>query len=194
MPSHETSRTELALIRMGSLSDLESRIITANLQTILGISARLHGSVSIPEEAFIESRRQYDAGILLKNLSRHSVGHFRVLAVTNVDLCTPILTYVYGQAELGGRIAVISTARLREDPGGCRTSRNHYYDRLVKVALHEVAHTFSIYHCVTARCLMQFSSDVQQLDHLDIWFCNRCEFILRRTMAKLRIPDAPASP
>lgn len=178
---------------MGRLTDLDLKVLTANLQTILGINVRQQSTLKIPDEAFLENRRQYDAGLVMQHISRHTDDHCRVLAVTNVDLCTPILTYVYGQAELGGRIAIISNARLGEDPGGRRTSRDHYYDRLVKVALHEIAHTFSIYHCVTERCLMQFSSSLKDLDHLNIWFCGRCEFILRGTIVKCRVPAVPAS-
>ncbi|MEN6441520.1 MAG: hypothetical protein ABFD97_23390 [Syntrophobacter sp.] len=187
MQSGKSIRLKLALIRMGPLTDLETSVVAANIQAVLGINVYTHNSVNVPEEAFQENRLQYDAGLVLKYLSRYlRPDYSHILGITHVDLCTPILTHVYGQAELGGRIAVISNARLLKDTDTTAALPSRYYERLAKVALHEVAHTFSLYHCDTERCLMRFSSGLKQLDHLDIWFCGRCEFILHRTLANSR--------
>ena len=37
----------------------------------------------------------------------------KVLGITDVDLFIPVLTFVFGEAQVGGSAAVVSTARLR---------------------------------------------------------------------------------
>ena len=47
--------------------------------------------------------------------SRISNSTGRVLAVTSCDLFVPVLTFVFGEAQLEGNCAVVSTARLKEE-------------------------------------------------------------------------------
>ena len=47
----------------------------------------------------------------------------KLLAVTERDLFVPVLTFVFGQAQLGGRVAVISLARLRQEFYGLAPNR-----------------------------------------------------------------------
>lgn len=183
------SRTphSLCLVEMGRFTDLAVRVVAANLQALLGIRVDIRDPLDVPLKAFQERRGQYDAGFVLKHLSESSFPQcLRVLALTTVDLCSPILTYVYGEAELGGRIAIVSNFRLRHDVDGGAAPADRYYERLVKVALHEVGHTFSLYHCDAPKCIMQFSPQIHDLDDLDIHFCERCEFVLRNAIKPMR--------
>lgn len=193
-PKNKTSsRTSpsLCLVEMGRFTDRAVRVVAANLQALMGIRVDMLDPRDVPREAFRERRGQYDAGIVLKHLSESSFPHCpRVLAVTTADLCNPILTYVYGEAEMGGRIAIVSNFRLRHDGDGSEAPKDRYYERLVKVALHEVGHTFSLYHCDTPKCLMRFSPQIHDLDGLDVCFCERCEYILRKTI-KHTDPSSP---
>ncbi len=143
-------------------------------------------AMAIPEEAFQPHRCQYDAGLVLKHLARFSFPHHsRLLAITDVDLCTPIHTFVFGEAELGLTRAIVSDFRLKHWEDGNIAPEGTYYERLAKVALHELAHTFSLYHCETPKCLMRFSYGLSHLDELDIFFCERCSFMLRQSMGNL---------
>ncbi|MFZ0052641.1 MAG: archaemetzincin, partial [Desulfobaccales bacterium] len=131
------------------------RVIAANIQALLEAPVEMLPAMAIPEEAFQHHRGQYDVGLVLKYLAEFPFPHHsRVLAVTNVDLCTPILTYVYGEAEFGLNLAIVSDFRLKHTEDGIMVSEGIYYERLAKVALHEIAHTFSLYHCETPKCLM----------------------------------------
>ena len=176
----------IGLTKMGQLSHTVLRVIAANIQTLLEVPVELLPATAIPEEAFQRHRSQYDAGLVLKYLARFSSPrHSRILAVTDVDLCTPILTFVYGEAELGLSLAIVSDFRLRHTEDGIMASQDIYYERLAKVALHEIAHTFSLYHCETPKCLMRYSRGLSHLDELDIFFCERCSFMLRQSMKNL---------
>lgn len=176
----------IALIKMGRMPQTILRVIAANLQTLLEIPVEMLPAMAIPEEAFQHHRCQYDAGLVLKYLARFSFPHHsRILAITDVDLCTPIHTFVYGEAELGLIRAIISDFRLKHMENGVIAAEDIYYERLAKVALHEIAHTFSLYHCESPKCLMRFSHRLSHLDALDIYFCERCSFALRQSIRNL---------
>ena len=178
----------IALIKMGRIPQTILRVIAANLQALLEIPVEMLPAMAIPEEAFQQHRGQYDAGLVLKYLARFSFPHHsRLLAITDVDLCTPIHTFVYGEAELGLIRAIISDFRLRHMENGGIAAEDIYYERLAKVALHEIAHTFSLYHCESPKCLMRFSHGLSHLDDLDIYFCERCSFALRQSIRNLHI-------
>jgi archaemetzincin len=176
----------IALTKMGHLSPTALRVIAANIQAMLETPVEIVPAMAIPAEAYQRQRGQYDAGLILKHLARCSFPpHARLLAVTDVDLCTPILTFVFGQAELGLNLAIVSDFRLKHLEDGIPAPEGVYYERLAKVALHELAHTFSLYHCEIPKCLMQLSCGLSHLDGLDLFFCERCSFALRQGLRNL---------
>jgi archaemetzincin len=191
MPSQQQKKPQapsIALAKMGRIPHTALRVIAANIQTLLETPVEMLAAMAIPEEAFQRHRCQYDAGLVLKYLARFSFPqHLRLLAITDVDLCTPIHTFVFGEAELGRNLAIVSDFRLKHMADGIMASEGTYYERLAKVALHEIAHTFSLYHCETPKCLMRFSYGLSHLDELDIFFCERCSFVLRQSLRTLHI-------
>ena len=64
-----------------------------------------------PRAAWDARRGQYETGRILKWLESRHAGAAKVLGLTDVDLFIPILTFVFGEAQLGGRAAIVSTAR-----------------------------------------------------------------------------------
>ena len=187
-PRQKPPAPAIGLTRMGRLPQTALRVIAANIQALLAAPVEMLPQMAIPEEAFQSHRNQYDAGLVLKYLARFSFPQYsRVLAVTDVDLCTPILTFVYGEAELGLSLAVVSDFRLKHREDGTVAPEGTYFERLVKVALHEIAHTFSLYHCESPKCLMQYSRGLSHLDELDILFCERCSFMLRQALKSLQV-------
>ncbi len=193
MTKANPSLLRMGIVEMGRLGEIAVRVVVANLQTVMGMRVDMLGPHEVPENTYQSHRQQYDAGLILKYLSELPFpDHFKVLALTNFDLCIPILTYVFGEAEMGGKVAVISGFRLRQNEDGTPVSMDRYYERLAKVALHEVAHTLSLYHCENPQCLMHFSAKVEQLDKLPILFCERCDFMLRGSLRNLALESGPA--
>jgi archaemetzincin len=191
MPSQQQKKPyapSIALTKMGWITQTALRVIAANIQVMLEAPVDILPAMAIPEEAFQPHRCQYDAGLVLKYLAGFSFPHHsRIVAVTDVDLCTPIHTFVFGEAELGLNRAIVSDFRLKHTEDGITAPEGIYYERLAKVALHELAHTFSLYHCETPKCLMRFSYGLSHLDELDIFFCERCSFALRQSISNLHI-------
>src|SRR6266496_3311939 len=93
-----------------------------------------------PRHAYDARRKQHASGTILRWVLEAGPGPGKVLAVTDRDLFIPILTYVFGEAQLGGRAALVSTARLVEDVElfGPRL----LVERLAKEAVHELGHAF----------------------------------------------------
>lgn len=132
-----------------------------------------------PELAFDSSRGQYHSRILLGQLLREpsspgSPPPARVLGVANVDLFIPVLTFVFGEAQLGDRAAVVSAHRLDNRLYGLPANPHLLYERLVKEAVHELGHTYGLLHCHEAHCVMASSTYVEEIDLKGDHFCDRC--------------------
>ncbi|NOR35047.1 MAG: hypothetical protein GQ579_10240, partial [Bacteroidales bacterium] len=66
-------------------------------------------------------RRQYDGNSLLKELAAASSSpHVKKVGLFRVDLCIPILTYIFGQAPLNGNTGIASLFRLRNEHYGMK--------------------------------------------------------------------------
>jgi archaemetzincin len=132
-----------------------------------------------PTGTFDERRRQHSASrILAWLLAARPRG--RVLGVTDVDLFNPVLTFVFGEAQLGGRAAVVSTARLLD--GAARDPRV-LPERLAKEAVHELGHALGLVHCPDAACAMSRSAGVRDVDRKDGALCRGCRARLREAGA-----------
>ena len=131
--------------------------------------------------AYDRERGQYGSIAVLEMLARVCPADaVKLLAVTERDLYIPVLTFVFGQAQLSGRVAVISLARLRQEFYGLAPNREIFLERASKEALHETGHTFGLVHCADRHCAMSLSTNVRQIDSKRCEFCAPCEARLRR--------------
>jgi hypothetical protein len=87
-------------------------------------------------------RNQYYSTAILQAMQPLVEPGARLLAVTSVDLYVPVLTFVFGEAQLTGSCAVVSLHRLREEFYGLPAREELMRERLVKEAVHELGHTF----------------------------------------------------
>jgi archaemetzincin len=130
-----------------------------------------------PRHAFDARRRQHGSTAILRWLVETGPPDGKVLGVTDRDLFIPILTYVFGEAQLGGTAAVVSTARLLEDVE--MFGRKLLVERLAKEAVHEVGHAFGLLHCETPACVMGRSPAVREVDEKSSELCGECRTRLR---------------
>jgi archaemetzincin len=137
------------------------------------IPAGIRVSPEKPGDAFDARRGQHSSTRVLAWLQERHGGVHRVLGVTDADLFIPILTFVFGEAQLGGRAAVVSTARLGDTPlipgEAARIAL-----RLQKEAVHELGHTFGLLHCADARCAMARSPSLRHVDAKSPVLCRAC--------------------
>lgn len=119
-------------------------------------------------------RQQYYSTAILQRLERACDPDCRVLGVAACDLFVPVLTFVFGEAQLDGNCAAVSVARLKEESYGMPPSENLLRERLLKEAVHELGHTFGLRHCADWRCVMTSSHAVERLDVKGTDFCAGC--------------------
>ena len=182
VPIYFTERDE-TLQRLGAALELDFRT-----------TVRYRNPWFDPEAAFDAGRGQYRAALFLKALLLDSQGDpaERVIGVTSVDLFTPVLTYVFGEAQLGGRAAVVSCHRLRQEAYGLPPDPRLFYDRLHKEAVHELGHTFGLMHCRSIGCVMGASTYAEEIELKAASFCERCRAVVARNGAPvLSSPHGP---
>jgi archaemetzincin len=107
----------------------------------------------------------------------------RVLGVTEVDLAIPMLTFVFGQAQLDGPVAVLSLCRLRQEFYGLQGEEGLLRERVVKEVLHELGHTFGLTHCVEPKCAMSLATHIGLVDNKEERYCAHCGEQLARRFA-----------
>lgn len=173
VPLHCGTRASL----LGPLADRLQRAFGLHVQqTAPGFDCEL---------AFDQSRGQYNSRILLAQLLQDTPPDVsRVLGVAGVDLFIPVLTYVFGEAQLGGRAAVVSLHRLDDELYGLPPNPPRLTDRLHKEALHELGHTFDLVHCHHDRCVMVSSTYVEEIDLKSDAFCAACAAAVRTATAR----------
>lgn len=183
---------ELVPFFMGEHSDLLSGL-APRLAEVFGVTVDERPPRFDPELAFDVSRGQYNSRILLGQLLHARRPPFgRVLGVTGVDLFIPVLTFVFGEAQLDGAAAVVSTHRLASERYGLPPSPGLLRQRLNREAVHEVGHTYGLVHCHAARCVMRSSTYVEEIDLKEDRFCARCLTDVRQAARPPREPTAPA--
>jgi len=151
------------------------RRLTGALSDTLRLDIQIRKPWFDPEGAFDPSRGQYHSTRLLGMLlDSPGLDVDRVLGVTSVDLFIPVLTYVFGEAQLDGTAAVVSIDRLRPEAYGLPRDDDLLFDRLLKEAVHELGHTIGLIHCPSPRCVMRSSTYVEDIDLKPATFCRDC--------------------
>ena len=147
---------------------------------VLEIEAVLHRQVWVADPvrnvdvAYDPARDQYSSRQLLDLLRRMPSPADRILGVTHLDLFVPVLTFVFGEAQLEGPAAVVSSFRLDNRFYGLPDDPGLLQGRLVKEAIHELGHTYGLLHCADTQCVMRSSTYVEQIDLKRKTFCMEC--------------------
>lgn len=126
--------------------------------------------------AFDPKRSQYNSSkLLVQAIDSPPPDALRILAVTDVDLFIPIFTFLYGEAQLDGLGAIISTHRLHSKFYGLPDNQKLFLERVKKEAIHELCHTFGLVHCIDPFCVMRLSTYVEDVDQKTSDFCFSCK-------------------
>lgn len=177
MPSTATSKrrqimlTMVAGARSGNRSPAEESLLHALapfLEQAFGEAIGVTEPIPLPEDAYSPSRDQYHSTVLLDRLARHKRPEWdRLLGIADVDLYTPNLNFVFGEADAKRGVAVFSLARLHT------SDRDRFVHRAATEAIHEIGHTYGLAHCDNTRCVMWFSNTLEETDRKGTRFCAR---------------------
>jgi archaemetzincin len=143
-----------------------------------------------PTDAWDPVRGQYSSIAMMRlALAAAPPGALRLLLVTELDLFVPVLSFVFGQAQLDGIVAVMATARLRQSFYGLPADESLEIMRARIEALHEIGHTFGLTHCLERTCAMSLAASVQHVDMKRDGYCAGCSALITEGIAHLREPE-----
>lgn len=172
----------IQLIPLGSVDTGIVEYLSLILPDILDVPCAVRRLGISLEPSYNQQRNQYHSTQILAQLLPHAVDtDTKVLGVAHVDLYIPILTFVFGEAQLGRSCAVISDHRLHQEFFGLPEDQALLYERCEKEALHELGHTFGLRHCTNLECVMRPSNSVEAIDLKGGTFCSRCRSGIRWT-------------
>jgi len=174
------ARAFIGVVPLGEVSETVSKVVAAHFSGFFNLDAEVLDPLADPVYAFDRIRLQYDAGKILEGLQRLPFSGFKkIVAVFGGDLFVPIFSFVFGEARLGGKCALVSLFRLSRHPDGSPASHITLYERAAKVSMHEFGHLLNLHHCDDDRCLMHFSGGLGDLDKASLYLCKYCSTYLR---------------
>ncbi len=151
--------------------------MAGEMDAIFGFPTRVVPLLDDISFAHDPDRNQYHSTPVLERLeSLAPKESIKVLGITTEDLFIPILTHVYGEAQLGGKACIVSISRLVENTGANAFERGG--NRIIKEAAHELGHTFDLKHCEDENCLMHYCRGLEDVDRKSRRFCRYCKILL----------------
>jgi archaemetzincin len=171
-------------IYISLFGDIDSKIVKKlafQLGKEFNLKVKIGRKIDIPSSAYNKYRNQYLSPILLSKLKQNIPSDaFKILGIVDVDLYVPQLNFIFGQAELNGKVAIISLTRLRQEYYGLKPDNKLFELRILKEAIHELGHCFGLNHCSNSKCVMHFSNSLRDTDYKSHGFCSNCKRLLRK--------------
>ncbi|RLE53829.1 MAG: archemetzincin [Candidatus Methanomethylicota archaeon] len=141
----------------------------------------------LPKDAYNPLRKQYYSPIILKKLCTKLLKEpfNRILGVVDVDLYVKGLNFIFGEAQLKGKCAIISLYRLEPEFYGETENSNLFHERALKEAVHELGHTLGLFHCPNKFCVMHFSNSIWDTDVKSYNYCSKCKVKLMKLISQM---------
>ena len=166
---------KIVLKPIGNIGDDVPEALKESLNQTFGCPIETTTAICDFDQAYDAKRDQYLASTWLATLNASGEAKDeKVLGISDVDLYTPGLNFVFGQANTTSGIAIISLYRLRQEYYGLSPDRDLFLNRATKEAVHELGHTFGLEHCPNTKCVMHFSNTLADTDFKQGAFCSQC--------------------
>ncbi|MFA5039499.1 MAG: archaemetzincin family Zn-dependent metalloprotease [Candidatus Omnitrophota bacterium] len=186
---------KIYLLPMGGVEAAYLDPLKCALTEVFSVPVETLPSESLPEGTLHPRRGQYHSGRILISLSRSfpiNREHQRMLGITEADLYAEGLNYIFGLADRKSGFGLISLARLRQGFYGLPPDEDLFQTRILKEAVHELGHTYGLYHCPHTACVMHFSSSLKDTDDKSTLFCPDCRLKLLKRKAPGKQNPKPA--
>jgi archaemetzincin len=164
---------KITLESLGNIADGIMEKLKGRVGGIFHCPVETKAGFSDLTPAYNPERKQYLSSKLLAALEK-SEGEERVVGVADVDLYVPRLNFVFGEADILSRTAIVSLWRLRPEYYGLAPDEALFLERATKEIVHELGHTFGLGHCPNNKCVMHFSNSLADTDLKEAHFCNKC--------------------
>jgi archaemetzincin len=164
----------------------QAREVGETIENDFRLPVRGHVIDMGPERFYDPKRGQYLSTSILRDLLYNlPPDAVKTIGIVPFDLFIPVLTFVFGEAQLDGKVAVVSTARLDQSFYGLPANRPLLRRRLIKEIKHELGHTFGLLHCPQKPCVMSLANTVADVDRKSSTFCDVCRDELGSARASL---------
>ena len=185
------SEPVIYLLPLGPVPEEILLHIRSAVEPAFGMPCRLLPPQDLPLSFYDSHRNQYfSTGLLKKMLRQLPEDTLKVLGVTPVDLFIPIMKYIFGEAQVSGKGAIISLFRLRPETYGLDPDQDLYWERIAKEAIHELGHTFGLTHCRDPLCVMNSSCLIGETDCKGTELCPTCQELYHWTQGKSLLPSS----
>ncbi len=129
--------------------------------------------------AFSQERLQFHSTKIIQQLLPYAQNiNGKFVALVEVDLFIPVFTYVFGEAQLNGKVSIISLTRLHEEFYSGISDEQLLVKRTIKEILHELGHNFGLIHCKDWDCVMHASMGIEEVDIKGIDYCDKCKSLI----------------
>jgi archaemetzincin len=155
---------------------------TALLQNLISeLSKRFSSKIQVIDlklnldDFFSQDRKQYfSTQIIAEAMKLTDRFNGKIILLTDVDIFVPVLTFIFGEAQLNGKHALLSVCRLHEEFYSGISNDNLLLERTIKEALHELGHCYGLRHCDDWDCVMHSSPGIEEVDIKGSTFCRKC--------------------
>jgi len=164
------------IVPIGEIAEPLLLLLKQSLFQIFKTQTRIRRQKFDLSSVYDSTRNQYhSSGLLLQLIHDAPREALKIIGVTELDLFIPIFTFLFGEAQLNGKGALVSTHRLHNPFYGIPENKELLKNRLLKEGIHELGHTFGLIHCFNLRCVMNTSTYVEEIDQKSANFCRSCE-------------------
>jgi len=177
--TNKGTKQTIALLNLGDDQPHLARLIKSRLEDSIYCNVLLLDTKPLPLNAYNSSRKRYKADSLLVFLNKHKPAHAqKIIGITAEDIETRngiIKSWcVMGLGYCPGTSCIVSSFRTKKTA----KTQNHLHDRMVKLVLHELGHTYSLDHCSDTTCIMQDAKGEIRLDN-SAGYCQHCKQALK---------------
>ena len=164
-----------------SNTQLLERIAKTLQQTFKTSVNRISLSLDTDSLYSYDRRQYYSTGFIEQSapLTTHIEG--KVIIITELDIYVPVLTFLFGEAQLKGKHSIVSVFRLHEEFYTGKTDNELLFERTIKEVYHELGHNFGLIHCNNWDCVMHSSNNVEEVDLKGNIYCKNCLNLLNKS-------------
>jgi len=126
----------------------------------------------------VERNQYYSTGFLEQAIPQTDFINGKILLITELDIYVPVLTFLFGEAQLNGKLSLVSVCRLHEEFYSGISDSGLLLERTLKESLHELGHNYGLIHCYDWDCVMHSSNSVEEVDIKGHDFCKNCNSLL----------------